>query len=78
MDNGLVMRTFFYNIPNNWPILANQWNKFLNTLGYFWWYYLLKFCHCVSLVCDFALLNHFFRIFFIHWKMVLGCREFGI
>ena len=43
-------------------ILADWLNKFWGILGYFWYYYLLKFCHCVSLVCDFALLSYFFCI----------------
>ena len=45
---------FFLNIPNIWP------NKLWGILRYFWSYSLLKSCHCVSLVRDFALLSYFF------------------
>ena len=47
---------FFLNIPNilgNW---ADWFNQFKGILGYFWYYYLLKSCHCLSLV----LISHFF------------------
>ena len=33
MDNGHVMRVFFKNIPNNWPILVNGPNELWGYLG---------------------------------------------
>ena len=67
---------FFSSIPNILADWTNRPNKFWGILGYFWWYYLLKFCHCVSLVCDFALLIHFFckklRLSYILHNFIFG------
>ena len=56
-DNGHVMRVIFLNIPNNWPIWADGLNKLwgISSLNY-----QHTICHCVSLVHDFPLINHFF------------------
>ena len=51
---------FSMNIPNIFDDLEVWPIKFWGILEYFRQYYLLKFCHCVSPVRDFALLRHFF------------------
>ena len=56
-DNGHVMRVIFLNIPNNWPIWADGMNWLWGISS---WNYQNTICHCVSLVNDFPLINHFF------------------
>ena len=80
---------FFSNILNILANWAERPNELWGILGDFGWYYMLKCCYCVSLVIDFALLNHFFckkAKIFMHftlfsiwnWDMDLGFRQFEI
>ena len=95
-DYGHPMRAFFFKYISqiflaNW---ADQLNNLWGILGYFGWYCLLKFCHCVSISCPwFGITEPFFSaksLIFIHftgfsiwdwdmdWDMDLGCRKFEI
>ena len=56
-DYGHPMISFFLNIQN---ILEDLDRSAEYVVRYFWNYYLLKFFHCVSVVCDFVLLGHVF------------------
>ena len=75
MDYGHPIRVFFSNIPNILADSADQPNKFLGILVHFW-YYLLTFCHCASVVCDFSFVAHFFckkqRFSYILQNFLLG------
>ena len=57
---GHPMRVFFQMSQIFWPIGNIVRISCEVFLGYFREYDLLKFCHCVSLIRDFALLSHFF------------------
>ena len=59
-DYGDTMRAFFQLSKRFWPIGKIGRISCEVFQGIFGSYYLLKFCHCVSLVRDFALLSYFF------------------
>ena len=58
IDNGYVMRALFKNIPNSWPIWANDQVN-CEYLGYFQLNYQHTFCQCVP-GPDFLIINHYF------------------
>ena len=58
-DYGHPMRAFFQIYKIFWPI--GQIDRITYKVFYvFLYYYLLKFCNCVSLACDFAVTQPFF------------------
>ena len=61
-DYGHPMRAYFQNTQIFWTIGQICLISCEVLQGILGTYYLLKFCHCVSLVCDFALLIYLFVI----------------
>ena len=86
MDKGHEIRAFSKNIPNNWQMGRINYGVF----GVFSFELSAQFCHFVSLVHDFQLINHDFYknlsfqgifkkyIFGFGMYMSFGCKELEI